>query len=623
MRTIPSASTRAGRRPVHQPVHGRRGRRHRPARARGRSRRRRRRRRRLAAPGRRRGGPPVRGAGHGLRRRTPRRRLRRGCRARRCAPPTTASSASPARSPARCTSPSPTPAGCAPRPRSWPTCRCAPVRRWRAATSSAPPAAPAPTTTTTGLSCTSGCGWATATSTRCCSSGPPTSPGSCTSSRPTSPTSPRGHRRRSGATSQSSLRLPAPGAGDAGASPYTDDDGCDTDLPLIGAAVDAACDVGGWLGEHAGSAVDAGIDFLDSTTDLAADALDDLRAAAHESVSRDAVARPTPPPACSRGHPPDRSRSTSSASGDASSHAVDAECSDAPAADGTGGSAHRVMVVAGINSSGAAWDRGPTVDARRRRARVPRRRGRGPLLLLRRRRRPLHHRRHPPADRRVGRAPRDAAAADATRATRAARSTWSRTRRAAWWSTCSSPDYYRAGDRTFPPLGNVVTLSSPARGRAVRDGRPSRCGRTRRAGPCSTRVEGVLPLPPTSSAAVRDLAEGSSVDPRGPGAGRTRALRLHHDRRHRRLRRAGHQHLASRSHRDGRRGRRPQRAQRDRACARRARGGARRARRATTTVRRVLTALRTAVNPVLISRFEHTAGDDADFVLRGGLRLAP
>ena len=40
---------------------------------------------------------------------------------------------------------------------------------------------------------------------------------------------------------------------------------------------------------------------------------------------------------------------------------VTAECSDdAPPADGTGGSAHRVMVVAGINSSGLAGDRGPT-----------------------------------------------------------------------------------------------------------------------------------------------------------------------------------------------------------------------------------------------------------------------
>ena len=37
----------------------------------------------------------------------------------------------------------------------------------------------------------------------------------------------------------------------------------------------------------------------------------------------------------------------------------------------------------------------------------------------------------------------------------------------------------------------------------------------------------------------------------------------------------------------------------------------------------VATALRSAVAPVLITRFEHTAGDDADFVLRGGLRAIP
>ena len=35
------------------------------------------------------------------------------------------------------------------------------------------------------------------------------------------------------------------------------------------------------------------------------------------------------------------------------------------------------------------------------------------------------------------------------------------------------------------------------------------------------------------------------------------------------------------------------------------------------------TALRAAVSPVVISRFEHTVGDDADFVLRGGLKVAP
>ena len=37
----------------------------------------------------------------------------------------------------------------------------------------------------------------------------------------------------------------------------------------------------------------------------------------------------------------------------------------------------------------------------------------------------------------------------------------------------------------------------------------------------------------------------------------------------------------------------------------------------------LLTALRSAVSPVLISRFEHMAGDDAEFVLRGGLRATP
>ena len=36
----------------------------------------------------------------------------------------------------------------------------------------------------------------------------------------------------------------------------------------------------------------------------------------------------------------------------------------------------------------------------------------------------------------------------------------------------------------------------------------------------------------------------------------------------------------------------------------------------------LLTALRTTVSPVLISRFEHMAGDDAEFVLRGGLKVA-
>ena len=75
---------------------------------------------------------------------------------------------------------------------------------------------------------------------------------------------------------------PGPGCRSAA---YTDADDCDTDLPFIGDAVDAVCDVGSWLGDHAGAAVDAGVDFLDTSTDLASDALAGLSAAAHDSVS--------------------------------------------------------------------------------------------------------------------------------------------------------------------------------------------------------------------------------------------------------------------------------------------------------------------------------------------------
>ena len=145
---------------------------------------------------------------------------------------------------------------------------------------------------------------------------------------------------------------------------------------------------------------------------------------------------------------------------------------------------HRVMVVAGINSSGAAWDRGPTLDLDVDALGYHASRGRGPLLLLRRRRRSVHEGRHAPPDRRLGRAARGAAAPDAAGATRtrgrprrpfAGRSRGRRVPRR----------FYRAGDRSFPPLGNVVTLSSPHEGR--RSPRwASRCGATRKGKASST-----------------------------------------------------------------------------------------------------------------------------------------
>jgi len=157
---------------------------------------------------------------------------------------------------------------------------------------------------------------------------------------------------------RSSLRLPVPGGG---LSASTSDDGCDTDLPVIGDAVDTVCEVGAWLGDHAGTAIDGGVEFLDATTDLASGALDELRDSAHATVAALHSAGAVAAAALAR-TPAGQVALDLVAIGRRFADTVSADCSDAPPADGTGGSAHRVMVVAGINSSGDAWDRGPTVD---------------------------------------------------------------------------------------------------------------------------------------------------------------------------------------------------------------------------------------------------------------------
>ena len=94
-----------------------------------------------------------------------------------------------------------------------------------------------------------------------------------------------------------------------------------------------------------------------------------------------------------------------------------------PAADGTGGSAHRVMVVAGINSSGAAWDRGPTVDLDVDALGYHAAEGEVRYFSYAADGGRYTQGRHPPADPRLGRAARRAAPGDATGATRVARST--------------------------------------------------------------------------------------------------------------------------------------------------------------------------------------------------------
>jgi len=154
------------------------------------------------------------------------------------------------------------------------------------------------------------------------------------------------------------LQLPVPGALLAA----NDDDGCDSGVPLVGDVLDGACDVGVWLGDRAHDAVDGGLAALHAMTGVADTVLGRFRGPVHEMIDT------------LRALPGEVARGLArTPMGVLALDVVDmgrrfvgtvtAECSDdAPDADGTGGSAHRVMVVAGINSSGPAWDRGPTVD---------------------------------------------------------------------------------------------------------------------------------------------------------------------------------------------------------------------------------------------------------------------
>ena len=142
------------------------------------------------AAGERTGRPGLRGAGVALRRRSPWRRPALCPTVRPSAPRATASSSSPARSRARCTSWSRTRAICARRTRSSPTWRCVVATPSTRVRSSVRPAArPARTRRRS----TSVSGAATSTSTRCSSSRHPISHGSSTS-RP-SATWPRADRR--------------------------------------------------------------------------------------------------------------------------------------------------------------------------------------------------------------------------------------------------------------------------------------------------------------------------------------------------------------------------------------------------------------------------------------------
>ena len=163
-----------------------------------------------------------------------------------------------------------------------------------------------------------------------------------------------------GSELQASLRLPIAGNAPDSGIPTGDDGGCGDGVPLVGGVISSACAVAEWIGDRGGEALDAGLDFIDAVTDVADDVLDRIRGPLHETLG---VLRALPEElarALAR-TPPATIVLDLVEMGRRFYDTVTAECDDdAPAADGTGGSGHRVMVVAGIDSSGAAWDR-PTV----------------------------------------------------------------------------------------------------------------------------------------------------------------------------------------------------------------------------------------------------------------------
>ena len=160
-----------------------------------------------------------------------------------------------------------------------------------------------------------------------------------------------------------SLRLPPPGRGaTVAADTKTDDHGCGDSIPLVGDVVSSACDVGEWVGDRSGEALDVGLSTLHAFTGLASSTLDALRAPL--AATLDALR--ALPDAIARGiasTPIGTMALDLVAMGRRFVDTITAECStDAPDADGTGGSMHRAMVVAGITSSGPAGADGPTVD---------------------------------------------------------------------------------------------------------------------------------------------------------------------------------------------------------------------------------------------------------------------
>jgi Peptidase family M23 len=306
---------------------------------------------------------------------------------------------------------------------------------------------------------------------------------------------------------QVSLRLPAPG-GVAGA-PSADAGDCGGGVPLVGDAIDAVCDVGGWLGDRAGEAVDLGIGSLDAVTGLADSALEDLRAVVRATVASMRSLSVEVASALAR-TPAGQLALDVVEIGRRFARTATADCSaDSPPADGTGGSAHRVMVVAGINSSGAAGDRGPTVALDVEALGYHPDEGEvqyfsyaadgGPYTAA------------------ATHGPIEVAAARLGAQLRAMQREQpgrevdliAHSQGGVVVDWFLGHDYH-AGDQTLPPLGNVVTLSSPHEGAPL-----ATAGRQLRSAPAGRAaldaVGRISSLPPPSSRAVQELAEGSPL----------------------------------------------------------------------------------------------------------------
>lgn len=303
------------------------------------------------------------------------------------------------------------------------------------------------------------------------------------------------------------LQLPTPGVAPA---PAADEGSCGDGIPVVGGIVSSACDLAGWIGDRAGQALDAGLATVRAFTGIADDVLSELRSRLTDTL--DELRRLPAALAGALARTPFGMLALDLVEiGRRFYDTVTAECSDdAPDADGTGGSRHRVMVVAGVNSSGPAGDRGPTVDLDvRALGYLPDEDEvrwysyaadggsyRGPDTLG-----PLDR-----AAQRLGDQLRAMQREEPGREVDLIAHSQGGVVVATFLAR-----HYKAHDRTLPPLGNVVTVASPLAGaplattgeviRAVPGGEAALDG-----------VGAVVPsIPPPNASSVRELSERSAL----------------------------------------------------------------------------------------------------------------